>query len=307
MAKENQPANIPDVSATELPAIKRGWLRAILIVPVWFAALIVFSLAAHLALADRAGQPMAGLIATPIGILLQMFQLLAVLVPVFLFRKFVDRRSLASLGFGFSREFRGDLLAGLAWGVGLITLVFLILRSAGWVAVTELQLPGVPFAVMIAVAIMVAVGEEVLLRGYVLSNLMTSMNKYVALLVVSLLFSATHLFNPSISIPGLLNIILAGLLLGIYYVHRRNLWFPIGLHYSWNLFQGAFYGSQVSGVTVESVLTVVPTGHELLTGGPFGFEASLVTTAVLTLATVVIHLAYRRRESATGRTAVSAT
>lgn len=107
--------------------------------------------------------------------------------------------------------------------------------------------------------------------------------------------------NPNTSVAGLVNIVLAGILLGVYYIHCRNLWFPIGLHFAWNLFEGPVYGSAVSGNMVTSVFTQEVVGNSQITGGDFGFEASWITTVVIIVATIAIHLIYRKRNEAGGQ------
>jgi len=128
-----------------------------------------------------------------------------------------------------------------------------------------------------------------------LNNLMTSMNKYVALLITAVLFGFMHLLNPNTSAVSTINIILAGLILGIYYVHKQNLWFPIGMHFSWNFFQGPVFGFEVSGTNARGIFSLERLGHDLVTGGEFGFEASILATIVITAATLMIHFQYRKQ------------
>ena len=65
----------------------------------------------------------------------------------------------------------------------------------------------------------------------------------------------------------------------------------MGLHAAWNVTQGMIFGAAVSG-TGEPVglFDSVPIGPDLLTGGAFGPEASVV--AVLALLAFSIALAY---------------
>jgi hypothetical protein len=54
-----------------------------------------------------------------------------------------------------------------------------------------------------------------------------------------------------------------------------------GAHTAWNWLMGYFFGLPVSGMGTEgSVLRLADAGPDLLTGGAWGPEASLVLTAV---------------------------
>ena len=139
--------------------------------------------------------------------------------------------------------------------------------------------------------------EEITVRGFVLGSLLDSgMNRYVALALTSLLFSAMHLGNPGLGVLPLLNLALAGLLLGASYIYTRNLWFPVVLHWFWNYLQGPVLGYEVSGTRFSgSLLHLEQTGGSLLTGGNFGFEGSLLCTVLLLAGTACVMFYYERR------------
>ena len=54
----------------------------------------------------------------------------------------------------------------------------------------------------------------------------------------------------------------------------------MGLHLSWNLFQGPIFGFPVSGLRTTGLVSLESVGPDLLTGSTFGPEASLVGVAV---------------------------
>lgn len=297
--------SIPEAQAGAIPvepapAIRSGWIRAMLSLPVWLGTLLFVSVITLfvLRLSDRPGSDLESTTSTPMGIVVMLLQLAGTILVVFVFRRFIDRRPMMSLGLSLSGRFVKDLIAGILWGIGLISTVFLVIYAAGGVTITGVQFPWGTLGTMTVIMILVGINEELYVRGYLLTNFMESTNKYVALLITSLIFSASHLFNPNWTLIGLTNIILAGLLLGVYFVHQRNLWFPIGMHFSWNLFQGPFYGAEVSGVATSSVLQTEISGSELLTGGEFGFEASLVATAAIVVSIILVHMIYRPRADA---------
>ena len=237
---------------------------------------------------------LAALMQSPNMIVFQAVSVATVLLLMYIFRRLLDRLPFVTLGFQFGGTERLHLIIGFIWGAALILIIFGSLLIAGLIEISEWHTPSGAMLATFIVMIFAASQEEFICRGYMLNNYMKSINKYLALLLVSVLFAAVHGANPNVSLVALLNIILAGLLLGIYYVHRQNLWFPVGLHIGWNFFQGVVMGSPVSGIRVDSLLTLNFVGNKWLTGGDFGFEASLVTSVVLIIATVLVHLQFRQ-------------
>jgi len=281
------------------PRVRRGWVRALLGILLFLVVMFIVQVTLLIVLFALGADVAAAAEPAELGLwvlfVIQLGQLVAVLLAVWLMRRFVDRRSLGSLGLSLAGR-GGQLLEGVAWGTGLIGGVVLCLFALGALTVHQEHTAVGPATLLVYLLVfaMAAVGEELLMRGYVLSNLMESMNRFVALVVSSVLFCAMHAFNPGVTLLDLVNTALAGVLLGVYYVHRRNLWFPIGMHFAWNYLQGPILGFDVSGLATNSVLEFNVSGSALVTGGEFGLEGSLLTTVLVILATAAIHLRFRR-------------
>ncbi|MCJ7755297.1 MAG: hypothetical protein MUP13_12100, partial [Thermoanaerobaculales bacterium] len=93
--------------------------------------------------------------------------------------------------------------------------------------------------------------------------------------------------NPDITVVGIANIFFVGLVIAILYFQTLRLWLPIGYHLSWNLAHGWLWGFDVSGIELEhKVLIATPNGPDLVTGGGFGLEGSVLTTALVVAAGV---------------------
>lgn len=199
---------------------------------------------------------------------------------------------------GMSLKGRGkDLLAGLGVAVLLYAVGFGTSLLMGTVEIASVQWVPRDLLGTLLFFLLVAVTEEVMLRGFVLGRMLSAgMNRFVALFLSSALFSAMHLFNPNFALLPFVNILLAGCLLGASFLYTRNLCFPVVLHWFWNWLQGPVLGYEVSGMdSGETLLTLRLTGSDLLTGGSFGFEGSLLCTVLLVVGTLAIVAYYERR------------
>lgn len=207
-------------------------------------------------------------------------------------------RNLPLLLLGMSLRGRGkDLLAGLGVAVLLYAVGFGTSLLMGTVEIASVEWVPRDLLGTLLFFLLVAVTEEVMLRGFVLGRMLSAgMNRFVALFLSSALFSAMHLFNPNFALLPFVNILLAGCLLGASFLYTRNLCFPVVLHWFWNWLQGPVLGYEVSGMdSGETLLTLRLTGSDLLTGGSFGFEGSLLCTVLLVVGTLAIVAYYERR------------
>ena len=210
--------------------------------------------------------------------------------------RFIDRRSLKDYGFHLDGGWWFDLVFGLGLGVFLMSGIFLIELSFGWLQVDgifESNLPGIPFWVALApplvIFLCVGVYEEAFSRGYQLLNMAEGLNYpsigprgavLAAWILSSGIFGVLHLGNPNATPLSAFNIALAGLLLGTGYVLSGELAIPIGLHIAWNFFQGSVYGFPVSGLSPvgATFISTKQYGPDVWTGGVFGPEGGLLVT-----------------------------
>lgn len=91
---------------------------------------------------------------------------------------------------------------------------------------------------------------------------------------------------------------LFGLMFALGYLLTGELALPIGLHWSWNLFQGNVFGFPVSGKAGDGggILRITQTGPDLLTGGSFGPEAGVVGLVALAAGCLIIVLYCRQTQ-----------
>lgn len=179
-----------------------------------------------------------------------------------------------------------ELVLGSAGGVALIGLCALLVAIS--TEVWHERGSGFPWLELWAVYIPAAVHEELLFRGYAFQKL-HRWNRDIALFLIALVFAALHANNVAVSMLGLLNIFLGGILLGLAYERYGRLWFPIGLHLAWNVMSGPILGHEVSGYDSMATLFVERGGGpSWLTGGEFGIEGSVWMTVTEGIAIVAL-------------------
>lgn len=206
----------------------------------------------------------------------------AALAALLLVGLVIERRSLARIGFP-GRRLLPDLGRGFLLGGILLTLVVGGMALAGWYRVLGL---GGDNAAMIALAglgltALIGIAEEVVARGILFRILEEWVGSWIALAISGLAFGLAHLANPNSSLwAGIAIALEAGVLFGAVYIFSRSLWLPIGLHWSWNFFEGWVYGTPVSGIDTAGLLHSDTAGPTLWTGGAFGPEAGLVAVIV---------------------------
>jgi membrane protease YdiL (CAAX protease family) len=190
-----------------------------------------------------------------------------------------------------------DLLLGILGGVAYISACAGALWLAGAYSVTDVR-SDIQFAGNLLIAGLGAgVFEEIVFRGVVFRMVEEGLGTWAALLVSALLFGVVHIGNPNATAWSSVAIAIeAGLLFGMAYHVTRSLPLCMGIHAAWNFTQGSLYGSPVSGLpTKNSWLVPQFSGPEWLTGGLFGFEASVVAAFIgLALALALAALAHRR-------------
>jgi membrane protease YdiL (CAAX protease family) len=139
---------------------------------------------------------------------------------------------------------------------------------------------GFPVRELLAVFLPAVLHEELAFRGYPFQKLWRWRPR-TAIIAVSLLFAAFHLGNDAVTVIGIANVFLGGVILSLAYARYQRLWFPIGLHFGWNIMSGPILGYGVSGYAAEAtVFRTVGTGPAWLTGGEFGIEGSIIMTVV---------------------------
>lgn len=187
----------------------------------------------------------------------------------------------------------------------LVGFVFMVLVVSTMVALSDVTMVWNNFSgeqqfSVFMMFLAVAVGEEMIFRGVIFRWIDERWNTWVALLVSAILFGWIHITNDNATWWSSLAIAIeAGLMLGAAYKWSGTLWVPIGIHWAWNYTQGNVFGLAVSGMKAgDSIFVTTANGPDIITGGAFGPEASIIAVILGTLITIVfLTNRYRRHTS----------
>lgn len=289
--------------AIKNPVLRPGWVRVLVFcasfcVLTLLIAIPAVVLIAGVSLDDLKAQPLtalSGLLTGNYLWLMVLLEFVIAIISVAVFRLFIDRRSLGSLGWGFE-AFPGEALTGLFMGPAVLGIAALLMMASGHLQWVDLSFDPSSLFVSFGLMALIAFSEEMVFRGYILGNLLDSLdNRWVALILSGILFAAFHFTNPGIHTLAFVNLFLAGLLLGINYIYTRNLWFSFLFHLSWNFFQGPILGFRVSGLSLPTLLVAEPKGDLFITGGDFGLEGSILNTMISVIALCVLALYFEKK------------
>jgi uncharacterized protein len=219
----------------------------------------------------------------------------------------IERRASSVYGLGGQRRLR-NFLAGLGWGVALLSLLVFGLRATGLLVFDARLLFGSAAlrygSVWMAGFLLVGLLEEYLFRGYLLFTLARGINGvykwlhapggdafgfWSAAVLLSFGFGLHHQSNPGESPVGLVSAGLISVVFCLSLWRTGSLWWAIGFHASWDWAQSFLYGVADSGTMIEGHLFAThPVGQPIFSGGLTGPEGSLFILAVVALTAIVI-------------------
>jgi membrane protease YdiL (CAAX protease family) len=152
--------------------------------------------------------------------------------------------SLRALGFCRPRNWTATLLGGVALGVAAkLALKAIVMPLLGapainaryqYLAGNTAALPGFVLVVLVSAAF----GEEVFFRGYLFERFGRLLGERLiataaAVLFSTALFAAAH--YPDQGLPGVLQAAVTGLVFGVLFAWRRNIWFIMAAHAAFDL------------------------------------------------------------------------
>ncbi len=196
-----------------------------------------------------------------------------------------EKRKLSSL---FIIPLWKDFLKGFGFGT-MFMIVFMIITQSFGIIRFELADFSKQFYFDFFFFLMIAVIEEIVSRGHILSILKEKYSDFISLLVSSVIFGLFHLGNDHVTVIGLSTITASGSLMGLITLRTGSISMAVGLHWAWNFVQGAILGLCVSGQDQVGIFAPQFLSSALLTGGDFGAEGSLIMLVITILVLILVY------------------
>jgi membrane protease YdiL (CAAX protease family) len=204
--------------------------------------------------------------------------------------------TLGRLGIGF---LGGAALAGLSVGIAVLAKGIELHRAPSY------QAPSISdVGLWAAGALFGALAEELVYRAGPVGILRTAFPRSVALIAPGIVFAITHISNQGMSPLAFGNTILAGIFLGLLFLHPMNeptvpgLGLAVGVHAGWNLAL-RLLGVPVSGFVAQGRYFQLFSVNETWSGGTYGVEGGLAGTLVFGVGAALVYWHSQRSESST--------
>ena len=238
-----------------------------------------------------------------------IIQLAVTVVPIILlviYVKFVEKRSLHSMGF-VKEHAVTDYLLGMIIAFAMFSACVGLCVASGAMTFGGYVLNGkyLTLALLFLGFIVQGASEETVCRGFMMTSFGSKGGAFAGMLFNSLVFGSLHLLNNGLTALSMVNLILFGVFMSFLVLKLSSIWMACAIHTVWNFVQGNFYGILVSGGSFGASVFRFNSveGKELLNGGAFGMEGGLATTIILTISIIVVLLLSPREPKDTTKAA----
>jgi uncharacterized protein len=206
----------------------------------------------------------------------------------------IEKRTYADYYFPPNQALGKRFWQGVPYGFAMLSLLLLLIASFHGFSLGDLGLSSgdaLKYGALYGIAfLMVGLFEEFSFRGYMQSTLGSGIGFWPAAIILSILFGSIHLGNSGEALFGAVMAGSFGFLAAFALQRTGNIWFPIGMHASWDWAETYFYSVPDSGVVAKGHLFNSSFhGPTWLTGGTVGPEGSAFAFLVLIIGGIGIH------------------
>ena len=246
--------------------------------------------------------PLQGEMFSPNIMMLIMYYGYVILIGImFLYWKLFQKKTLSELGF---TQKVGSYITGVITGTVLVVISVFLVVLAGAISYNGVfeNINNGFILLMLGGFICQGAMEEVLCRGIVMGLLMKRTSVPVAIGLSSAMFTIPHLFNMTLSggvfiFFAIVNLFLISIVFSLLTLYYKSIWAACGFHSIWNFILYNIFGMNLSGndEIKAAVFDMRSVGNNILNGGIYGIEASVVTAIVLAVTVIILFVIINRK------------
>jgi len=282
----------------------KGWIVPSLAAPFLCVFILIISMLPgdlsllNLGITDVKGEPQS-----PLGFFLMLVSFSALALAVAAWVRWVEKRSLASVGLCGEHGLR-KFLVGLGVGIAMMGAIVAAIALSGGYRVGDLfpafvspAAVGWIFLLLAGFAVQ-ASAEEFVFRGWLFSAVMRRWNMTAAFILSSAAFTLVH-FSPRATLSEVVMTFTFALFACAWVRRSNSIWGVMGWHVGWNWFGGTGFDVPITGLDTHLpalVVKMVPVGPAWLNGGGDGPEGSVFTFVLLAAGVLILMLRTRPRQ-----------
>lgn len=236
--------------------------------------------------------------------------LFSVLTSLYIQIKYLDKSSFKKYGLQINKTWLKEFFVGFLIAIIQLSIFFVVLYLTGNLTITDFFTTSATdysfiegfFSELFGLIIGSTV-EEVFFRAflfYIAYEALRRLKKdavkraFLILIIIAPLFGIAHIDNEGATVISTINLGLDAIMMCLPFLITGRLGMSIGMHLSWNLFQGAVFGFAISGNIPKASVMSINTSNNLLTGGVFGAEGSILFV-LLDIIAVLLILYWKKR------------
>ena len=224
---------------------------------------------------------------SPLGFFFNHISFIALPIMVILYVSKIEKRSLRSVGFT-KGNLAPSILKGFLIGFLLILSILIISLISGQFKYNGINLSSCIYLPLFLIGYVIqSFGEEIICRGWALSYFAKRHGIVLSIIISNIIFVLPHMTAAGFDLLTAINIFLIGLLFSIIFLKYDNIWINGTVHATWNFLMGPVFGLDVGAFSTVSILKLTKLGENIINGGTYGPESSLIVTIVVLIAIAI--------------------
>lgn len=225
---------------------------------------------------------------------------LIVIAVLLLYCKFIEKKSFSEIGL---TTHIGSYFIGVLTAILMLFIIISVIILTGnikYIGISEnknifmIVLYGGGFLIQ-------GTMEELFCRGFLFHSLKDKISLPIAIVISTVMFIIPHcssLFagETVYGLIGIFNLLFISLIFSLLTISFQNIWAACGLHSFWNFILYSVLGLNLSGNDehATAILHMQSVGNNIWNGGIYGIEASVITTLILGICTILLWVYWKR-------------